>query len=146
MDFDIRILSTDEATRTIQFELVPDPRRYEWRELDGGECLYDKFDKMFIPKEVFKKLVSQMKDVPLYFQPRKLDDALDYIESRREAISRLLAGEADAPQLSQPSLDFLQTLDLAELSFVILVVDIVGSTLLATTIVGVEKLADWQEF
>jgi len=45
MDFVQEIVSVDEYKRTFTVRLIPNPRRYEWKEVDGERYLYDKLDK-----------------------------------------------------------------------------------------------------
>ena len=35
--------------RTFTVRLIPNPRRYEWKEVDGERYLYDKLDKVLFP-------------------------------------------------------------------------------------------------
>lgn len=128
MDFKVTVISTDDENRTIEFKLDPDPERYEWRDVKGETCLYDKLDNVYIPPSCMESLVQQMEGSPLFFQPRKLNDIGEYIESRQTAIIEMLEGESGLPTFSDPSEEFLRSLEINKLAFVILSIDLVGST------------------
>jgi adenylate cyclase len=130
------VLSVDDETRTIRVILNPDPRRYERRERDGVAYLYDKFDDLwFREKEFMASLVRQLEGQPVFFQPPRILSAADYVGSRRSEIAARLEGRATAAStLEDKSEEFLRTLEVDKLGFVILCVDIVGSTVLATTL------------
>lgn len=129
------VLSVDDETRSVRFVLKPDPRRYERRERDGKSYLYDRFDDIWLPeKEFLQSLVEQLRGQPVYFQPPKILSAHDYIAGRRSTIVSRLEGKVTAPTFEDKSEHFLESLSVDKLGFVILSLDIVGSTLLATTV------------
>jgi len=53
MDFVQEIISVDEDKRTFTVRLIPNPRSYEWKEIDGKRYLYDKVDNILFPEKVF---------------------------------------------------------------------------------------------
>jgi class 3 adenylate cyclase len=134
MDFVQEIVSIDEQTRTATFRLIPDPKRYEWKEGSEGRYLYDKLDNAIIPEAVFSEAIKSIKGMPIYYQPQKIGDAEQYVKSRIPFIQDRLLGKTGATSLADKSEEFLQSLPVNELSFVIMCVDIAGSTRLATTI------------
>ena len=134
MDFVQEIISVDEEGRTVTFRLKPDPRRYEWKVIDGEECLYDRFDKILFPKEAFFESMKQMAGMPIYHQPQEIGDAEKYVQSRQANIARMLDGTVETPTFADKSEEFLESLSLDKSEFVIASVDIVGSTKLATTV------------
>ncbi|MFH1767084.1 MAG: adenylate/guanylate cyclase domain-containing protein [Patescibacteria group bacterium] len=132
MDFVQKIVSLDEESRTFTVILEPDPRRYEWKEIEGKCYLYDKFDNIYFPEQVYFESFKQIIGKPIYFQPQKIDDAEAYIKSRQPLIVDMLEGCEHSPTFKDKSEEFLQSLAMNKLSFVIISLDIVGSTKLAT--------------
>jgi len=132
MDFVQTVVSLDEKSRRVTVILEPNPKRYEWQERGGERCLYDKFDKVYIPERVFAEFCKQATGKPIFYQPQKIGDAEQYIESRRLSIKDMLKGKQQIPTFQDKSENFLQSLKVNKLEFVILALDIVGSTKLAT--------------
>jgi hypothetical protein len=131
MDFEVEIVSLDEESRTFTAIVRPDPRRYEWKEVDGKRYLYDKLDNSYFPEEVFREGFALLEGKPMYFQPPKINDAEAYIKSRGPCIARMLEGCEPPPTFEDKSETFLQNLAVDKLAFVIISLDIVGSTRLA---------------
>lgn len=134
MDFVQEIISVDEDKRTFTARLVPDPRRYEWKEINGKRYLYDKLDKVLFPERVLFDLAKQMAGRPIYFQPSEIDDAEQYIRSRTPIIQARLEEIEKPPTFEDKSERFLESLAQDKLGFVIMCVDIVGSTKLSTNL------------
>ena len=132
IDFALEIISVDEDERTFTFRLIPHPRRYEWKEIDGKRYLYDKLDDVLFPEKVFFDGVKQMEGQPIYCQPREIDNAEQYVESRIPHIRARLRGDEEPATLEDKSEAFLESLADDKLGFVIMSVDIVGSTKLST--------------
>jgi hypothetical protein len=65
MDFVMKVVSFDEESGRLTFKLEPDPRRYEWKELDGECGLYDRLDRTFFPKKAFFESMKQMEGMPI---------------------------------------------------------------------------------
>jgi adenylate cyclase len=133
-DFVQEILSIDEDTKTVHFRLTPNPDRYEWKEDEKGRFLYDKFDKMLIPADVYRKALEQLKEQPVYYQPPLIEDSFEYIKSRIPAIKRQLSQPDQTATFVDKSDSFLSSLETNRLNFVILSVDLVKSTRLSTSI------------
>ena len=134
MDFEIEIISVDRKTGVFRFVLKPNPLRYEWLEEEGERMLRDKLDNLIIPESVLEESLQFKKGTPIYFQAPQISSAKEYIASRGEAISRMLDGQEPAASLEDKSGDFLESLAVDELGFVILSLDMVGSTQLASSI------------
>jgi class 3 adenylate cyclase len=136
MDFISKVIAIDEKTRTVTFSLEPDPRRYEWQEKEGKRFLFDKLDRLLFPEEVFWESMKNLKDLPIYGQENKIGPgkAEAYIDSRNSIIKNMFDGTRPRPTFEDKSDDFLQSLAVDELAFVILSIDIVGSTNLAGTL------------
>src|SRR5579862_2020570 len=134
IDFIIKPIAFDEKEHIVRFEVVPDPRRYEWQQVEGKKRLYDKLDKLLFPEDVLERCMEAMKDKPLTFEKQEIDDAKSYVGSRRSRVENLLEGKADPPTFSDPSDEFLRSLNNGQHDFVILSLDLCGSTKLATTL------------
>ena len=134
MDFVQEIISVDEDKRTFTVRLIPNPRRYEWKEVDGERYLYDKLDKVLFPGRVLFDLAKQMTGQPIYFQPQEIDNAEQYIKSRMPIIRARLKGDEKPATFGDKSEAFLESLAQDKLGFVIMCVDIVGSTKLSTNL------------
>lgn len=132
MDFVQEIISVDEDKRTFTVRLIPNPRRYEWKEINGKRYLYDKLDEVLFPAKVFFDLAKQMAGQPIYFQPQEIDNAEQYVKSRIPLIQVRLRGNEEPAVLEDKSETFLESLEDDKLEFVIMCVDIVGSTKLST--------------
>lgn len=135
MDFDQEIISVDEDKRTFTLRLIPNPRRYEWKEIDGKRYLYDKLDEVLFPEKAFFDLAKQIASQPIYFQPQEIDNAEQYVKSRIPLIQVRLRGDEKPATLEDKSEAFLESLADDKLGFVIMSVDIVGSTKLSTKLV-----------
>lgn len=138
MDFVAKDVEFDDQTRTMRAVLVPDPRRYEHREIDGTWGWYDRFDRTFMPDEVLAAAAAQMPGTPMYYQPQEISDAEEYVRSRKGAIELALDGQVPAPTFEDKSEAFLQSLAKDKLGFVILSLDIVGSTRLSQAVAASE--------
>ena len=133
MDFKTEITNMDEEKGTFKIELIPDPRRYEWRDIDGEKVLYDKFDNCIFTKEALNQLMKAS-EVPMYFERQEIDDSVKYVESRKPIIKSKIKGKTLIETFEDKSEAFLESLKDDKLAFVILCVDIVGSTKLSTTL------------
>jgi len=114
--------------------LIPNPERYEWRELEGKKYLYDKFDNLAIPQEEFIKAASQLTNLPIYYTPPDIQDTRAYLESKRSKINEFLDSKETKCEHSDKSEEFLRALERDKLKFVILCIDIVGSTKLSASL------------
>ena len=133
-DFIQEIIKIDEKNRCVYFKLIPNPKRYEWKEIDGKRCLYDKFDKLLIPESLLSDFAEQANGMPVYYQPQQIKNADDYILSRIPKIKEEFSGTFPEPSFEDKSEEFLEGLKENELNFVILSLDIANSTTLSTTL------------
>ena len=133
-DFVTEVVSVDEKTKQVSFILEPDPRRYEWHTLGGKKLLYDKFDKVFYDENILRQFAEALKGCPVNYEPHTIRDAAEYVSSRRPTIESLLKGKQTPPVFSDPSEEFLRSLEANKNEFVILSLDLIGSTKLATTL------------
>lgn len=136
MDFKMEVVSTDEETGTAKLCFKPDPERYEWCTVSGEKALYDKLDRAYIPLRVLMEGMRLGKGTPIYYQPPMIDNAKEYISSRADPIREMLDGKRPAVTFEDKSDEFLASLAVDELGFVIMSVDMVGSTRLASELDG----------
>ncbi|MCX6599962.1 MAG: adenylate/guanylate cyclase domain-containing protein [bacterium] len=135
IDFVQEIIGVDEQKGIVKALFYPDPRRYEDRTIDGKEYVFDKLDSMLFEKKMFyEKLIESLKDKPVYYQPPEVQDFSKYGLSRIEEVRNFLVGGTLPCTLEDKSEAFLRSLEKDELGFVIVSLDVVGSTKLATTL------------
>jgi len=140
MDFVQRIISFDEKSRTFKAVLDPDPQRYEWKEISGERCLYDKLDKLYIPEQVYaaaiRELSERIREKGVSLELYKIDDVEPYIKTLPPRIAQILDGTGPPlPNFQDKSEAFLDSLINDMLDFVIVSLDVKGSTKLS---IGVE--------
>jgi hypothetical protein len=132
-DFQIEVVDADPETGRVQLRLRPDPGRYEWREADGERVLYDRFDDVYFPHALvmdsFKRVLEMTPGPALGVIP----DIAAYVESRRPTIAASLRGQRAAGDLVDRSEAQLREFERDQLAFVIVSVDIEGSTKLQTS-------------
>lgn len=117
----------------VEFVMAPDPDRYEWRTRDEEEFLFDRLDHVWIPREMYEDGMRQMAGTPLFFDPPAIPDSEQYARERVAEFGKLVAGEDVPSTFEDVSDEFLRSLPDTERQFVIMSVDIAGSTSLATT-------------
>ena len=89
--------SIDEETRTVLLSLVPDPRRYDRVEKEGGTWYFDRYFDFLLRLEDFAG--PKMNGLPFYSSDRTIDYAPDYAARRKDAIfSELRTGEHQPPE------------------------------------------------
>lgn len=132
-DFIFENISLDEKTHTFRCTVRPDPRRYEWQSENGLDVLYDKFDNILFPKHIVKQFAESLLKHPINYEPQKIGDTAQYVKSRLTAVMTALNGDQPPPTFADPSDEFLLSLAADKLEFVILSLDIVGSTAMATS-------------
>jgi adenylate cyclase len=137
--FDMRpeLLEFDDAARTITFRMVPDPRRYERVDEEDRHGWFDRFDDLFFPDDVMSQFADQLGGTPMYYQRPEIESAIDYVESRKGAIDAKLEGQGDPPTFEDKSETFLATLEADATTFVILSLDLQGSTRLSQAVAPV---------
>ena len=139
IDFNMEVKEVNKETGRVTGIMIPDPKRYEWREENGERCLFDKFDKTLIPwkivLEAFDEAINKMNGLPIYHQPQKIKDADEYISTRISSIREMLRTPEPKIDITfkDKSEEFLEALKSNKLGFSIMSIDLVGSTKLATT-------------
>lgn len=132
-DFQTILVGYDPDTGQAQYIVRPDPGRYEWRDLKRGRALYDRVDDVYFDHDLVWDMLRralQMTPGPLL---AVIPDIDAYVASRRGRIAAGLRGKATGEQLRDVSEEQLRQFEKDELAFVILSVDIVGSTKLQTS-------------
>jgi hypothetical protein len=106
----------------------------EWREADGERVLYDRFDDVYFPHALvmdsFRRVLQMTPGPALGVIP----DAAVHVESRRPTIAAALRGKRADTGLADLSEVQLRDFEKDELAFVILSVDVKGSTKLARAV------------
>lgn len=133
--FDVvtEVLSANDETGEVELFMRPDPRRYEWRDKGSEQLLYDKFDNMYFPRDVFRQFAEQLRNLPITYEVPRIKDAQEYTRGRRMGIAAMLDGSPPVTGFADKSETFLEALAGDRLGFVVLSIDIVGSTALATS-------------
>lgn len=132
LDLIQEIISVDESNRVLQVALRPDPRRYVRVERDGKSYLHDKLDNIYFPEtEFLQDIAKKLEGMPLHFQQQTIGSAAQYVRSRRPEMAARLHGAPPNDTFIDKSEAFLDSLAEDKLGFVILSVDIVGSTKLS---------------
>lgn len=126
IDFVQKVVAVDEASRTVKMLLIPDPRRYEEKEVNGEPGYLDKFDDTFIPLEEIRKLADKMVGKPIYSSPPEIESAPKYVQERIPSIIKYLEES--------------EQVEVKEDLFVVLSFDLVGSTKLSQDLSG-QKLS-----
>jgi hypothetical protein len=134
MDFIQKIIEFDEKTGEFKAALIPDPDRYEHTTRDEKDCLYDKFNHLIIPMEQVAKAVEKVGMLPLYYSPPLIADLAAYIESRVPVIRDFLDSGDSSYAAVDKSEEFLQSRSVDKMKFVVLCIDLVGSTNLSSTL------------
>ena len=118
----------DKETGMMTVKLEPDPKRYEWKDINGEKMLYDKIDDFCIPITTLQKQLKESGGKPIYYQPPAEEDKDRFLAKRMEILIDRLEGKEPIPIFEDKSEEFLQSLKIDSLAFVIMSVDIAGST------------------
>lgn len=134
MDFVLVPTSFDEATGRAMFKVEFDTRRYEWINYEGIRCLLDKFDNSLFTQDFLLIGLNRTVGLGVGYDPPTVDNSDQYVQSRLDMIEKQLNGATTLAAFVDNSETFLASLAVDEMEFVILSVDVVGSTRLATTL------------
>jgi class 3 adenylate cyclase len=119
----------------LNFRSEFDPERYDFKRIDNIDYAYDRFDHILIPtRETYALLnrVTREKGGNLYWIKPKEDSIKTYVANRKIEIEKSLNSAKERYQFADTSELFLSKIeDKLTLRFVILCVDIVGSTKLS---------------
>lgn len=132
IDFVQKIIEFDEKTGEFKAALIPDPERYESKNRDGKDYIYDKFNHLLIPLEEVAKAAGRAATLPMYYSPPRIADLPAYIEGRIPSIRDFLGSDDSSYAAVDKSEEFLQSLSVDKMKFVVLCIDLVGSTVLSS--------------
>ena len=141
IDFVIEIVETNDKTRIFKAILRPNPERYDIKIKNGKQYLYDKFDKIYLPhNETIANFAKQAKGLPIYASIPKIDDFKRYMAERLSKINEYFDGKKIDYKSVDKSETFLKKLeDDHEHRFVILCIDLIGSTKMSQTLSELEN-------
>ena len=128
MDFIMDVVSSDLKTGKFTFRMTPNPERYELREKNGTKYYYDKFDDVYISLKAIEKAASKMGGKPIYYSPPKTANIDKLFLSRIEEIRSFLNGKNQDYVFQDKSEQFLSKLEKDSIKYVILSIDLKGST------------------
>ena len=125
--------STDKLG--IRVFMTLNPERYEFgKTSEGMEGYFDKFDRAFIPLDELEKAMLQLEGMPIYSTPPKIDSIDDYIKERIPHITMFFEGKDRPYQFHDASEEYLRGLERDKSHFVILLIDLKGSTKMSQTL------------
>jgi hypothetical protein len=136
IDFEMEILSIDEATNRIKIALKPRADRYEWRKIDGKKMLYDKLDDLYFPESMVERFAKGLQGAPVGFETsdQEVWNFEEFISSRLPDIEQRARGTAASAAFVDKSAEFLESLSVNKLEFAILSIDIKDSSVLSNTL------------
>lgn len=133
-----RVVRYDEQRGAFDISLRPDPDKCEWVVLNGRRHLHHKLDDVYYTEEEVQEFACALVDGTL--GSASIEQAIPAlsVDYNQEQIQEQLE-ELSSPLVSTPvngdiAHKYLTELGVEELDFVILSVDIAGSTKLATTL------------
>jgi class 3 adenylate cyclase len=138
-DLEIEVVDVDPDSGHIEFHVHPDSGRYNWLERNGERVLYDRFDDVDFPHALVIDMLKRAMSMPHGPGLAVIPNVEAYVASRRPVISASLRGEAQAGELADIAEAQLREFEKDELAFVILSIDIKGSTRLQTS-------SNWRTF
>lgn len=121
----------DEKNNRMCVKWTPNPERYEWKIINGKKCLCDKLEDVIIPEEVYHNVIMQMEGKGLYWVRPTIDSNLNYINERTPKMRSFLESQSSNYEFRDKSEEFLNSLSIKEMPFVILCIDLKGSTQLS---------------
>jgi len=126
--FDLVIVNWSDKNGKFSIEMIPNPERYERRTVNGEEGYYDLFDNLFIHDSVLEKGIPTLNGTPIYYSPKKIRKIDEYIHKRIPHIREYLANDSNSYEQADLSEEFLNVVNRDEMTFVILCIDLRGST------------------
>lgn len=127
----IKIEDNEDGSTTFGVKLTPNPRRYELKTINGEKGYWSEKDNIFIPLDVFKKFVDGLAGTPIYYDPPKENDFLKYQKVAKQEHLEKWDEEYILPDEIQISEILLKEVNEESLQFVIIYVDMAGSTKLS---------------
>jgi len=128
MDFVVETQVIDEKKHIFLFKMIPDPRRYEKRTIGGEQGFYDKYDKIFFSDKSLAKAAKTLIGKPMYAPSKEPLNLKQYFVDATQRIRKSLESDIEwKPELDRGN-TFLQLNIGRKLMFVVLYIDIAGST------------------
>ncbi len=137
MDFELNIISNTtnaDGSLTAYVEMIPDPNRYEKFEKNGEIFYKDKFTDLVIPLKVLADGWEKCDGLPIYYSPPKQGDYCEYIKTEKKNLLRKWKKRYNLQPSEIKINDFLKDVTGSELLFVILFVDMAGSTKISASV------------
>ena len=128
------VVDVDRDNQKVTYHVKPDPRRYKWITRDDGEYLFDTLDRALFPKALVFEMIREALSKPTTEKPQAVGNTFEFLESRKPIVETFIANQKVPFDSVDKSEDFLESLSSDKLNFVILSIDLVGSTSLATTV------------
>jgi len=132
-DLQIEVIEIDPEGELVQFHVRPDTGRYEWRDRDGEQVLYDRFDNVYFPRRLVIDMINEAMQLTPGPELGVIPDIDEYVAARRPEIASALRSKRTTGQPVDLAEAQLRAFEKDELAFVILSVDIEGSTMLQTS-------------
>lgn len=124
----------EDGLKSFTVRLIPDPNRYRCFK-EGDETYYeDKFTGLIIPFKVMAKALPQLAGMPIFYSAPKCDDYATYIESERIALLNNWEQKYTSPPVRRAIDEYLRGKIGEETRFVILYVDMAGSTKISSAV------------
>lgn len=124
----------EDGSKIIKMRLIPDPNRYRCFK-EGDETYYeDKFTGIVIPFKVMAKALPQIAGKSIFYSAPKCDDYATYIEFERVALLKNWEQKDTLPPAKRAIDEYLQERIGQETRFVILYVDMAGSTKISSNV------------
>ncbi len=121
----------EEGTFDLWIKMRPDPKRYRLTVRNGKEGYLSERDKLFIPLDVLEKSWEELKGKPIYLSPPYELDFSRYLEKISTQLLENWDTKYNLPDEVQISDLFLKDVKDNIIQFVILYVDLAGSTKLS---------------
>jgi len=131
LDVDIEVVESDRKTGKLTISVTPNKERYEWVQNEKGRFLFDRLDNVYIEPHIVSEAIQYMLTHPAQDQQQLIENAQDYWLSRVPIVREAIRQKSVAYTFTDKSETFLEELSSHQLNFVILSVDVVGSTKLA---------------
>lgn len=128
LDFVAEVESFDEQTGKLVQRIRLRPDRYERVQYEGDWAWFDKVDSVLFPEHILNRAIAQLEGHSGTFETPDVTDIEKHIDIRRDSIRQQLTTKQVPTTVSNRSQDALQELDGESSEFVILSVDMVGST------------------
>ena len=134
MDFIMKPLSYKEINGILQveFEMTPNPKRYESIEFEGKPALLDKSTHTVIPWDIMAEGMEISREIPIFMTSPKQMDFCAYLKDRKAELLKNWDDKYFLEPNQRPVEELLEKLSGKKTYTVILYVDLEGSTRLSS--------------